>query len=459
MAGNEKRLNKAALIIGADWDTEADINASLMGITPDNPGVIKLNYPPIEVDEIHNANETDVEHANFGPSDFSLDFSKLNFDGNELKLLAGVFGADAVQPLFVVVAGTNDDLDFDDTASAPMSCAIAAGSYTGAELAVLVAAGMNGCTEVAGTYTCAFSTSTLKFTIAESGGPSNFELSWQSGANTLTNIGTLLGFSITADDTGAATYTGDTACDGSGAYQHTLTIEDVTDDIFFTYGVEKGTKIHVVPSLKPLKATFSLNAGLIKLSIGCRGTKVIDDSAIVTGMTSVTYPAIHNSTRAKYGQAVFEMNAQDGDALDTDDIIKPKDFTLEIDRKMDTEHGPGSYTIMEPRSNGKPAVKLTQNFAHLDAVNELYFANWTAQEEKKENITITGPVIVGTFAYSVSLDLPRLHIEDDELPDAQIIPNKLVMRSLVADSAPTGMTVTKPLTCIIVNTRATSLLV
>jgi hypothetical protein len=46
------------------------------------------------------------------------------------------------------------------------------------------------------------------------------------------------------------------------------------------------------------------------------------------------------------------------------------------------------------------------------------------------------------------------------LPDGSIIPNKLVMRSLTADSAPTGMTgLTKPLTLTIINTRATSLLV
>jgi hypothetical protein len=457
MAGMEKRLNKAALIIGATWDTEADINAALMGITPDNHGVPKLAYPPIEVDEIYNANETDVEHANYGPSDFSLEFGKLNFGGNEMKLIAGLFGSDAVEPLFVVTTA-NQKIDFEDTAAATKVATVAAGSYTGATLAAAIAVAMNAAGG-AGTYACAWSSSTLKFTISESAGPTNFKLLWNTGTNKATDISTLCGYADAADDTGAATYASDIACVGSGAYRHILTMADTTDGYFFTYAVEKGTKIHVVPSVKVLKASFSVNAGMIKASIGCRGTKVIDDSAVVTAVSAVTYLVIHNTTRAKYGQAVFLLNAQSGGALVAGDVVKPKSFNLEFERKMDTEHTSGSYTIMEPRSAGKPTVKLTQEFAHLDAANELYFAQWTAQTEKKENITITGPVIVGTHTYSMLFEMPRLHIEDCELPDAQIIPNKLVMRSLMADAAPTGMTVTTPLTLTVVNTRSTSFLV
>jgi hypothetical protein len=455
MAGIEKRLNKAAIIIGATWDTEADINAALMGITPDNPGVPKLAYPVIEVDEIYGPNETDIQKANFGPSDFSLEFGKLNFDGNEIKLIAGLFGSDSIEPLFVIVAGVNDKIDFNDGTL----CAgtIAAGSYTGTTLATAIAAAMNTAVGKTLTFTCAWSTSTLKFTIAHSLGTPNFTILWATGTNTLKSPKAIIGFST--DSTGAATYTGGTAATGSGAWKHVLSMDDETDGIFFTYGVEKGSKIYVVPSFKPIKLAFSVNAGMIKLSVGCRGNKVINDSSVVTAVAAVTYPAIHNSTRAKYGQAVFLLNAQAGGALQSTDIIKPKNYNLEFERKMDTEHGPGSYTIMEPRSNGKPTVKLTQEIAHLDAVNELLFADWVAGNEKKENITITGPVIVGAHAYSMLFELPRLQFEDNELPDAPIIPNKFTLRSVTADSAPTGMTVTKPLTLTIVNTRATSLLV
>jgi hypothetical protein len=97
--------------------------------------------------------------------------------------------------------------------------------------------------------------------------------------------------------------------------------------------------------------------------------------------------------------------------------------------------------------------------ARLNAVNELYFADFVDDEEKKMDITLTGPVIVGTFTYSMVIEMPRMQIDDCEFPDAEAIPAKITLRPVVADSAPTGMTVTDPITCTIINTRATSLLV
>ena len=454
----ESRVNKAAFKIGVDWDTEADVNEALAGITPKNKGVPKLNYPALEVDEVTDANETDIEHANYAPTDFQLDFD-MCFDGREMSILGMLFGeANTPQPLFVIDA-TNNKIDFNDAAPALKVATVASGSYTGATLATAIAAAMNAVVGVTGTFACSFSTSTLKFTINETGGPTNFELLWNTGTNKAVDISTLCGFSDAADDSGAATYTGDIAAPGSGAYSHTLTMKDSTSGIFGTYAVEKGNdKIHVVPSFKPMKMTMTVNNGMIRLSLNNRGTKVIDDSAIVTTMSSVTYPAIHNSTRAKFHQAVFWLNAQAGDALDSGDVINPKNFNLEFDRKLDSEHGSGSSTIMEPLENGKPTVKLGLEFARKDAVNDLFFAEWVAETEKKASITLTGPVIVGTFTYSMAVELPRLMFEDVEFADAGIIPAKIVQRAVVADSAPTGMTVTKPLTITLVNTRSTSLI-
>jgi hypothetical protein len=459
MAGGiEKRLLKSAIKIAVAWDTEIDVNEALAGITPDNQGAPKMNYPPIEVDEIVGPNETDRDRANVSPSDFSLDFSKMNFDGREMTLMDMAMGADAVEPLFVVTT-SNNKIDFTESAGA-LVASVAVGSYTGTTLATAIAAALNGTATKTGTYTCTWSASTLKFTISETAGPTNFTLMWNTGTNKATDISTLCGYADAADDSGAATYTSDIACVGSGAYQHTMTIADTIDGLFASYATEKGSKFFVVPSFKAFKFGLSVNAGMIKLGTNNRGTKVVNASAIVTSLASVTPPAIHNSTRAKYGQAVFKMNAQGGAGLGSGDIVKPKNFNLEFERKMDTEHSSGSYTIMEPRQNGKTSLKLTMEFAHLDAVNELLYADWIADNEKKVNITITGPVIVGTHTYSMSLDMPRLQIDDVDIPDAQILPCKIVMRPVVADAAPTGMTgLTKPLTIVVVNTRATSFLV
>lgn len=59
------------------------------------------------------------------------------------------------------------------------------------------------------TYTVTYSNSTGKFTIAS--GSTVLSLLWNTGANAANSIGTKLGFSVAANDTGAVTYTSDNA--------------------------------------------------------------------------------------------------------------------------------------------------------------------------------------------------------------------------------------------------------
>lgn len=78
------------------------------------------------------------------------------------------------------------------------------------ELADAVAQALND-TAAAGTFTCVYSDTTGKFTIAVAGGSGTLVLEWQSGTNTANTIGTKLGFVVSANDTGAITYTSDNA--------------------------------------------------------------------------------------------------------------------------------------------------------------------------------------------------------------------------------------------------------
>jgi hypothetical protein len=243
----------------------------------------------------------------------------------------------------------------------------------------------------------------------------------------------------------------------TAAYLHVLTMKNSVAGIFGTYATEKNDKIHVVPSFKVMKAVFTMSGGLIKVTFSLRGDQVTDADAVVTSMASVTFPTIH--TRAKMYQAAFRMNAQAGDALAVGDLIKPKGFTLEIERKFDSEHVAGSRTIVEPLENAKPSVKLTMEFPRMDAVNELYFANWAAETEKKADVTITGPLIASTYYHYLKFEMPRLRIEDVEFADSPVIPAKVTLRSVVADAAPTGMTgLVNPMTINIMNQRTSDLL-
>lgn len=249
------------------------------------------------------------------------------------------------------------------------------------------------------------------------------------------------------------------AIQGAGpAYLHALSLVNSAAGIFGSYATEKNAKIHVVPSFKVMKATYTFNSGLIKASFNVRGSRVIDNSAIITAMAAVSYPA-NAHHRAKAFQAVHRMNAQGGADFGAGDVIKPKAFTLEIERTFDSEHVGGSQVIVEPRENGKPKVKLTMEFPRMDTANAAWFAAWTAAAEQKADIIITGPLIAATYYYFKKFQFPRLVIEDVEYADSKIIPAKISLRALEADAAPTGMTgLTLPVYAGLMNTRTTSLL-
>ena len=75
------------------------------------------------------------------------------------------------------------------------------------ELADALATGMNA-TASADTFTCTYSNTTGKFTLTSNG--STFALRFATGAQTAQTIATKIGFTV-ADETGALTYTSDTA--------------------------------------------------------------------------------------------------------------------------------------------------------------------------------------------------------------------------------------------------------
>jgi hypothetical protein len=246
---------------------------------------------------------------------------------------------------------------------------------------------------------------------------------------------------------------------GTAAYLHTVTLSNSNVGKFASYAVEKGGDVHTVPSLKVLKATFSTANGLIRASFGLRGSEI---TSATTTLGSTTTPS-NAHIRAKFNQAVFRMNdytvAGGGTTLGTGHIVKPKAFTLEIERKFDTEHTSGSAYIIEPIENDKPGFKLTMEFPRMDATNAAYFANWLAGTDKKADIYITGPLAATAYPYVLRFEFPHLIIEDVEYADAKIVPAKVVLRGATADVAQTGLTGLLPLGVFLTNLRTASLIV
>ena len=114
----------------------------------------------------------------------------------------------------IAITASNKYLDFTDDAGT-FAAVIPTGYYkTPHELASAIEAALNGVSTE--TYTVTFSNSTGKFTIAS--GSTVLSLLWQSGTNTANSIGTTIGFSVAANDTGATTYTSDNAQNYSAPY-------------------------------------------------------------------------------------------------------------------------------------------------------------------------------------------------------------------------------------------------
>ncbi len=107
----------------------------------------------------------------------------------------------------IEITSSNKYLDFNDGGGEEQA-QVATGMYKDPhKLAQAIEDAMNVLT--ADTVTVTYSDTTGKFTLASTGG--TFSLLWNTGTNTANSIGTTLGFSVAANDTGASTYTSDNA--------------------------------------------------------------------------------------------------------------------------------------------------------------------------------------------------------------------------------------------------------
>lgn len=144
----------------------------------------------------------------------------------------------------ITIASTDTKLDFLDN-STTLAASVAAGTYRDPiELAQAIQDAMNSLGS-ANTFSCTYDSALGKFTITSSG--TTLSLLWSSGTNTGNTIGDKLGFDVSADDTGALTYTSDNAqswafpftpsydsADPNVAKANEVLLGDATDTATFT---------------------------------------------------------------------------------------------------------------------------------------------------------------------------------------------------------------------------------
>jgi hypothetical protein len=172
-----------------------------------------------------------------------------------------------------VTLATDDALDINE-GSGEENVALDAASYTSPDdLAEEVARALNAHASLTSGYTCTYSETTGKYTIAHNS-LASFDILWQTGtsgsAGTDTHIGTLLGFDDAADDTSAATYTADN-----------IAYNSVTVSPALSNAPANGIVCSTASNYKPANSghdsmSFSVywGDGIVDKLKGCKGTSM-----------------------------------------------------------------------------------------------------------------------------------------------------------------------------------------
>jgi len=174
------------------------------------------NFPIVSITSIHDDTNRDYDSATLLDSD---DYEIYNAEGGVVRYLEGTFANSksnvkivhvAGFSEFKVMTGANDQIDFNE-GNGDLTATIDPDNYNAADLATEIATQLDATSLASGegnTYTVSYSATMHKFTITTDGG--TLSLLWSSASNDRSvEFGKLIGFIISADDTGATSYVAD----------------------------------------------------------------------------------------------------------------------------------------------------------------------------------------------------------------------------------------------------------
>ncbi len=200
---------------------------------------------------------------------------------------------------FKVTVGVNDKIDFEETAASELTATLSSGQYTSTELETEIKTRLEAVG--ASVYTVAYDTGTNKFTITSdgAGGGGIFNLLWATGTNTALTSGEIIGYDITADDTGSLAYLADYSpitfvWTGGETIGETLGYEISTDVAWFDTYESDYLRIRVLDKL--LKEALAAISSLSHESYTIKGVQKglglyneilmagdIHDATVITG--------------------------------------------------------------------------------------------------------------------------------------------------------------------------------
>jgi hypothetical protein len=427
---------KLAPVATGAWGIAEALGAGC-GILIENDGNPVLKQPYDSHDDIDAVMALDGDLGPIGAIDFPPDFAERYDPGPLGSMIAALFGTCPAPEGMYVVTASNNKIDVKEGAGEELTATLAAGTYTGTALAVLIAAALNAMVGKTLVWSCTYTLATNKFSIGIGSGTAT--LMWSTGTHKAIDISALCGYLDTADDTGAGPFPSDTAGLGT-AMKHLL---DWADEVtrFGTFAAERPGTIIEVPSAMPMKYDPKIAGGLLKSSIGLRGNTVIADSVVneAAEMDALTYQDKGN--RIKFSHGVLRMNAQEDAALAFGDVLEVSDIDPAFERTLDDVHGAGSDSIIQPKEKGfKMTIKIT--LPRTSAANLAHLATFKAMEAQKMDITFTSPVAAAPGVYYKRVyGFPRLKFSaPPAAPLADIMTTVLTFEAEQAAEAPDGMT-------------------
>ena len=322
---------------------------------------------------------------------------EMRYEGMEVLLKHAMGSVSTAEVASFTVDATNNKINF-NIGAAELIGTLVNGTYiagttqaTAASMCKMIYDAIVAA-EAEGTYTVSFSPTTKKFTITRSAG--TFEILWKTGTNgsdgTDTHCGTLCGFSDAANDTGALTYTSDTAV--VSLYDHTFTLAN---------DLPTGLTLEVDRDLKAFTYEGSKITGL-KMNIDSGGFLMCNLDIVAK---EVTNAAATSQTLPTAGLVNFTQGAITFGAIGAINITK-LDFSLNNNLKVDRRFI-GSRNRAEPIRNGKREITGTFNLEYTD---ELLYDDFRAATSRALAATFTGGIIKAGFAYTVTITFGQVKL-------------------------------------------------
>jgi hypothetical protein len=248
--------------------------------------------------------------------------------------------------------------------------------------------------EAVGTYTVSYSRTTRKFTITRSAG--TLSILWKTGTHgadgTDKHIGTLIGYSDAADDTGALTYAADNQIDF--AITHAFTrgtgIQMPSYTIHSARGISQ--KAYTLACVKSLQLEIPVDGAVryvAEILFKAEGTS-----------NATLAPSWADPDPLMFNQAVVSIN-------NTPDTTQVRSLQLTIDNQA-VAHKllNGSQQVADILAIGK---LLIQGSGVIIFESETERAKFLANTSIDLDIDITGTVIAGSVANKLSIAIPRTH--------------------------------------------------